>query len=95
MKTRLITLTLTAALFFAAGFATSQYFLRAEQKRVSENRELATIMSKKNHDDLEKDIAICKKIYAARDKINAALGLPPDDSDPLDLGIPENGREGP
>jgi hypothetical protein len=61
MKTRLITLTLTAALFFAAGFATSQYFLRAEQKRVSENRELATIMSKKNHDDLEKDIAICKK----------------------------------
>ena len=71
---------------FSSGFGTAHYLQTEREKHVAADVAFANRMSKITKDDLEKDIEIRKKIYAARDKINVALGLPPDDSDPLNLG---------
>jgi len=80
-------LLLLLAVSFGLGFATSQFMLQREEAGLKSEKQFVEKMSKQNHAELEKDIEICKKIYIARDKINEALGLPEDDSDPLNLTL--------
>jgi hypothetical protein len=74
-------------LLFAGGFATADHFSHQRDKDSNQRLDLARTLSDKSSADLNRDIEVCKKIYAARVKINTALGLPEDDSDPLNLGV--------
>jgi hypothetical protein len=61
---------LLLAVSFGLGFATSQFMLQREEARLKSRTQFLEEMSKKNHEELQKDIEICRKIYLARDKIN-------------------------
>jgi hypothetical protein len=81
-KPRLITRLCTALAFFVGGFLTSYIWLSTERQQVARELEEAKRFQASAEDKYEKDDAVLDKIQSARKKINAALGLPPDEDQP-------------